>query len=386
MSSDVSLTEPDWLWAGRIPCLDGFRGVAILMVLIFHLFSRYGHLFPFVIDRLLIRSGMGVDVFFVISGFLITLLMLRERRTSGRISLKDFYLRRGFRILPAYLALAIAVPVLTRPWTGIEPLSAKQWVAVATFLSDCVKQPPVVVHFWTLSIEEHFYLVFPFLFAFSHRLAAGAAAAVVVVTPLIRYPLLRYSNVLPIPNPATWFVTRSDGIAVGCCLAFLITSSYRDNVRVSRGVARVLVTSCVAVLILKTFRFPNRWTMWLALATDDTVDSILIAVIVWCCLSHPLTVGRWLNGRWLRQVGLWSYSIYLGQQPFTIDSRLGPLPLRALCIVPLALGCYYGIELPALRLGGRVRSRLDTTGRSANNPVITSEPSVVASPVPPSVA
>jgi peptidoglycan/LPS O-acetylase OafA/YrhL len=97
----VSVEEPTWVERGRIPCLDGLRGIAIVLVILSHTAGTKGAKLPLPLRYV---GGLGVEIFFVISGFLITLLLLREMRATGKISLKHFYMRRSLRILPAYFA------------------------------------------------------------------------------------------------------------------------------------------------------------------------------------------------------------------------------------------------------------------------------------------
>src|SRR5205085_1555451 len=127
-----SAAEPSWLFAGRIPCLDGWRAVAILMVLCVQAKGLL-HDVP-ALHGLAGKCGfIGVQVFFVISGFLITTLLLREIDRTGRVSLKQFYYRRMLHILPAYglyLAALLALQVL-----GLtsHPLDGREWAAVVTY-------------------------------------------------------------------------------------------------------------------------------------------------------------------------------------------------------------------------------------------------------------
>jgi peptidoglycan/LPS O-acetylase OafA/YrhL len=99
---NLKTEAPAWIENGRIPCLDGMRAFSIVLVLSSHVVTAGGSIFPAALRRRTYMGGLGVDIFFVISGFLITLLLLREHKRNGEISLKSFYTRRVLRILPAY--------------------------------------------------------------------------------------------------------------------------------------------------------------------------------------------------------------------------------------------------------------------------------------------
>src|ERR1041384_6734577 len=142
------LTHADYLALRRFPALDGLRAIAAVLVVFFH----YGG--P---DRL--QGWAGVQMFFVLSGFLITTLMLREERRNGRISLKEFYLRRGFRILPVYLVVLLVTAVASALYgtftsNGIGP-ALKYFL---TFSNEFADSSPYGQS-WSLGIEQKFYLV-----------------------------------------------------------------------------------------------------------------------------------------------------------------------------------------------------------------------------------
>src|SRR5262249_22149765 len=142
----------------HLPTVDGWRAVAILLVLAYHSsLSLNAH------SRLFGYGRMGVDLFFAISGFLITYRLITEYQSSGRIALKNFYIRRVFRILPpAFLYLSV-IALLTM--FGVLRVRSTGILAAVFFLTNYVN-PAIsdfsfVAHFWSLSVEEHFYLLWP---------------------------------------------------------------------------------------------------------------------------------------------------------------------------------------------------------------------------------
>src|SRR5260370_10411253 len=115
-NSAVSAGEavaPDWLFRGSVPCLDGLRAVSVILVILYHAIKTHGFPSSPIIEGVLGQGAIGVDFFFAISGFLITLLLLREWAKTGSVSLKGFYTRRALRIAPAYLLFMVALLTLT---------------------------------------------------------------------------------------------------------------------------------------------------------------------------------------------------------------------------------------------------------------------------------
>ena len=155
---------PAWLAGGRIPSLDGLHALAILLVIFAHSNFPGDHLLP--LRMLRGRSGfLGVQIFFVLSGFLITTLMLREVRRTGRLHLGHFYLRRALRIVPVYVSYLALVGVLQ--FFRADHLSGFHWLARATYTVNFLpgSMPGPISHFWSLCVEEHFYLLWPLLMA-----------------------------------------------------------------------------------------------------------------------------------------------------------------------------------------------------------------------------
>src|SRR4051812_39674608 len=139
---------------GHLPTLDGWRGVAVLMVIVFHALAS-----PYPVFRPL--GGLGVSIFFALSGLLICNRLLAEFGRGGRIDLPGFYVRRAFRILPpafAYLAALAALGAATPPELGSCLLFWRNYYTGGGWCTG---------HFWSLAVEEHFYLFFPVLLAWA---------------------------------------------------------------------------------------------------------------------------------------------------------------------------------------------------------------------------
>ena len=153
----------------RIPSLDGCRAISILLVVVSHLCETPAfHAFdPYA--RLMFHFGpFGVEVFFVISGFIITTLLLNEEHSHGFVSIKGFYIRRAFRIWPAAYAYLLVVAVLA--WNHVISVAPHHFFYAGTFLMNHVQEMNwFTAHFWSLAIEEQFYVLWPIVFLLTAR-------------------------------------------------------------------------------------------------------------------------------------------------------------------------------------------------------------------------
>lgn len=296
---------------GYRPELDGLRAVAVLAVVAEH--WR-------VLDAVGFQGGwVGVDLFFVLSGFLITSLLLEEAAAGG-VSLRGFYVRRVRRLFPAlavFLAVCVGVAVLVggamQEATTVGALSAAGYVSnfVAT-------NTPVDLtsHTWSLSIEEHFYLVWPAVLIAAHRwrgelgvlAAALTGAGVAVVLRQLEDGMVYTQTQL-----------RADGLLIGCALAVVVRR--RQASRVEAGVAGVVGAVWLLVVLVVASAF-DRW-VW---SWGFTLNALAAAAVILCVvtvrprvLAHPALV----------RIGVLSYGIYLWHNAIGKAlwwPSLGPLP------------------------------------------------------------
>ena len=332
--------------ARRIPSLDGLRALSISLVIVSHLLGTRG--FPFG-TRALGTVGdfgyLGVKVFFVISGYLITTLLMKEHERTGRISLKGFYVRRVWRIFPAFYAFVV---VMVAAWAiGVVQLNPGDLVAAVTYTMNYhYDRSWELGHIWSLSIEEQFYVVWPFVFVLVGRARVVASATAMIALALVCrglvWFLLRSDNLAEEAYPCVM-----DSIAVGCLMAGLArrldaSAAYR---RFLRSPWFLLVPGAVALGQLQAhpaFQFTIGTTaanLGLALIVDRAVR----------CHADP--IGRVLNWRPLVWLGTLSYSLYLWQEPFLNHYRPTQVTTYPLNL-GLAFGCavasFYLIEQPIL--------------------------------------
>jgi len=339
--------------SARMPSLDGLRAVSLCSILIGHLAGSRNFVPPSYLAPLNI-GDLGVRVFFVVSGFLITTLLMKEMRDSGHISLPMFYLRRTLRIFPAFYVFLIAIAILA----GAHRirLLPGDLLHAATYTSNYhVDRSWWAGHIWSLSVEEQFYLLWPVVFAFAGlKKSMRTAGAVVLLCPIIRVGLL-----LMYPGRNPWmnelFPTVADGLATGCLLAGfrhrLAGMNWYQRLQNSRWFnlvpALALIMNCIPG---GRIRFAILLTL-MNLCLAATVDRYVSLPATW--------TGRVLNSRPFVYVGTLSYSLYLWQQLFLHhEQSVFPFPVNLLLAIGMAWISYNFVEVPFLKLRRNIERRI----------------------------
>jgi peptidoglycan/LPS O-acetylase OafA/YrhL len=322
-----------------VPSLDGLRAFSIAFVFIAHLSGTRGFVnWPF-----LYRFGaFCVRVFFVISGFLITTILLGEIHKTGRIALRRFYFRRTMRLFPACYVLIACTALLAV--NGLVHLRRGDLLFAATYTMN-YSNPRAwpLGHLWSLAIEEQFYLLWPAAL----MLLGLARCTKVLVGVLLVAPLIRLAS--PMLGTATAFLVWSDALASGCLLAMLQTDLLR-NVWYSRLLSsRWFVFVPLTALAANAVPFTK--ISWLVC---ETIMNVTIAVSVHWAIRNPETaVGRVLNWPAICFIGVMSYSLYLWQQAFLnreSASAFCTFPVNVALTITAALLSYLVVEAPLLRL------------------------------------
>ena len=345
--------------SSRIQGLDGLRALSIALVLLAHLQGTRGLWLPDSADSILRQfelGSLGVRVFFVISGFLITTLILGELRRTGDLSLSRFYFRRTLRIFPPfYLYVAVIAGLL---WRGVLTLREGDVLHAVTYTINYHRDRAWHLgHAWSLSVEEQFYLLWPALFRWlGPRRSVGLLAGYLAAAPLWRGMVAVLFPELRLGIGETFFTT-ADSIAIGCLLALLrprlmAWAGYRRIV--DSGLFYAVAPALLAANALSRFAWPN-WLVFM------TAQNLLIAVTVERLTRDSGWMARVLAWRPIALLGLWSYSVYLWQQPFLNrhdqDSWWTAFPANLLATLAVAASSYYLVERPALRLRERLEAR-----------------------------
>lgn len=343
----------------QIKALDSIRGIAILLVLWDH--SRgVSHLNDQLI-RFFLPGHFGVDIFFVLSGFLITRILLSGKANGDSISL--FLARRFLRIFPIYYLLLALLAVL-------RPDRELMWCA--TYLSNfyfCFHDGNSPLrHTWSLCIEEHFYLIWPFIIFFLPRgrgfFIAGALVAVSILSAfvLVFAPTDELRSLVSYGS-----MCRFSSLAIGGLLAF-VEQMLRSNPR------KVVVLSVLGVFLtlgigMASMHFrPKHFGAFLILVGGIPASTSI--VLLGIVLDQSTSWLGWIvKGQLLRSIGRISYGLYLYHYPILhslglMDKEAGPQPVKLLLGLFLSFACailsFILLEQPILRLKDRCRPRART--------------------------
>src|SRR5882672_1214917 len=327
--------SPEWcsLWVldcrnmKRIPSLDGLRAISVSLVLIGHL-ARAGYT-P---DFLKVYAASGVRMFFVISGYLITTILLREHARTSTIDLREFYIRRAYRILPAAAVFMLFATVAY--WHELR------WIDIGAMFLYLINydggEPWMIGHLWSLGVEEQFYFIWPSALKMFYRHRVGVLLGAVVVGPI--FSTICYHFKVP-GGGYTYFPATAGNLAIGCLLAI-----YSSRVPEIRPWMMFLMMLAVILIPYYPANTPVR----------TLVELFLLWPLMNCCMAGILlhvvrTPYRILNLPPVVWLGRVSYSLYLWQQPFFFAPRGRPT-YWLLFGVGLACLSYYLVEQPVLRL------------------------------------
>jgi len=361
----------------RIPELDGIRGLAILSVLAYHLFAysmqlwvmKHGTPWPTIpnLVKLLTWPGfLGVDIFFVLSGFLITGILLDTKGNQG--FLKNFYIRRALRILPLYFVV-LAVIAVTYSNAGTFLLLSGFFLSNLVVLFGPVAAPAPL---WSLSIEEHFYLIWPWVVkAVSRRTLMIVAFLICAIEPLVRvagFPLWGDGYFF------SW--TRFDGLAWGAMVACFARSPAATPSMASRLSWICMTVAAVVLLAGIPFGILSRQNLVGVALQYAPAQFFSIALILAALSTRNDGVTSMLRTRVMRIFGDLSYCLYMIHMLVmdgydALVSRVWPtqelavgafgaLTARAIAVLVFSVGVAllsrHFLELPALRLN-RYRDR-----------------------------
>lgn len=337
-----------------IPALDGLRGLAILFVIGVH--AQVPGM----------RGGViGVDIFFVLSGFLITTLLVKEYNVAHRISLKNFYMRRILRLIPALVLMLSTFTVLSLFRIGSDDTKHTfAYALIALFYMSnwytaLSHEPGLFLHTWSLSIEEQFYILWPIAFIMLMRLRTPKIAWITLVMGCISWMLSAYmaSSGSSVARVYNGLDTRAVAILFGCTLALVLSNQPLLYQALSKIVCRY--SRCLVVVIIIFFG-------WILLYVDDESPKYFwllgmialsaCALIVDVLMSKSSPIRPLLESRALVGLGRMSYGVYLWHFPiFWVLQRYGAswyvtLVIGSILTFIIAWLSFRFVEQPILKL------------------------------------
>jgi peptidoglycan/LPS O-acetylase OafA/YrhL len=341
----------------RVPCLDGLRAISIIMVLFAHMAGTRNFDLSEPLSQFVKNLGnLGVRVFFVISGYLITSMLLAEYEKNGCISLKKFYFNRTFRIFPAMYVFVLFIVVAN--YFGVVTLYDNDILFAASYTMNYHdKHAWEMGHLWSLAVEEQFYLLWPLMFVlFGKRGAFFAAIACLFISPIARVITWKFFS--DTGNGHT-FETVADTISTGCLMAFLF--SYLDKNTFFNTINRKAFSIIIllsGILILNNMR----GSISVMYPIGESIINVLVAILIYCCIKNADgKIGYFLNSKIMVSIGLISYSLYLWQQPLlnrNSSNLLNSFPINIFLTFLVAVVSYFIVEKPFLQLRSKIAKRL----------------------------
>ena len=286
----------------------------------------------------------GVRIFLVISGFLITTLLRREQERTGTIDLRQFYVRRAYRLLPAAYLYLVIVTIIYH-----QSLPYKYVVAAYLYLTSyALHSPWVLMHLWSLSVEEQFYLLWPAALALGVVAGRRFAISAVAIGPVVRLVL-----------SGVWFLGTlwsfpavADSLAAGCLLA-LYHSEFekRRSFFEWRGFPLIWALTLLMPL-LHQYHYMMKFWHFSGLIQVSAITIFNLGIVL--CIQNAITVRpRFLNSPVLVWIGNLSYSLYLWNMPFTnpdVSSWATTFPQNLILTVLAATASFYAVEQPIRKL------------------------------------
>ena len=350
-----------------IPTLDGWRAISILLVMSCH---DYIHTFGHYSTRwFYLHAKYGVDIFFAISGLLICSRLLDEEARHGAISLRHFYIRRAFRILPPAILYLLVIALLSS--LGIIPRIGSEWFGALFFFRNYSRffGNPLALgewfsgHFWSLSVEEHFYFLLPGILVLTRRRYRFTVILAFIGLIALRLIFDLHHRPWDLISHHTDIVL--DSLLIPALFAILLRKpAFRDAFR-RIGLFWPLIIALIFTLLTWS---PDNAPKVLAL-------TLLTPLMVLSSVLHPDSIlGRFLEWSPLRYIGRISYSLYIWQMLFFVGadphfvSTLGFLqhaPFNYLATFLCAIASYTLLEKPAIHLGHQISNRFQRAQNAA---------------------
>ena len=331
----------------RYPSMDGLRGISIILVVLFH-FNVWNY------------GALGVNIFFVISGFLITIINLKEYHETGSISLKKFYQRRVLRILPLLYLYLIVVVILNFIYhldiSKINILGAMAFLLDFSYFRSHYFTW-FTGHLWSLAVEEQFYLFIPLIFKFNYKLFVSTIFFIIIILPIICL-LQNYFQAINygIPYYFTHFLIKFQSIAVGCLIAILTFNGYLNYKFSFWGNS---IINFIAIFIIFYINYDPFFTID-AVFKNLLVDILIAYILVTNISTNNSILYKILNTSILSFIGVISYSIYMWNPIFTSGEKKLPLifnyaPISIPLLLIISTASYFLYEKKFLKLKSKYK-------------------------------
>ncbi|CAH0497929.1 acyltransferase [Novosphingobium sp. CECT 9465] len=346
---------------GHIPSLDGLRAVSIIIVFVAHSM----HSLP-------IPGGFGVTIFFFISGYLITSLLVKEYGQTGKVDFRAFYIRRLFRLAPPLLiTMAIGVILVLANLTE-GTLNTIGLISQIFFFFNYwdayVSQGDVISGtkiFWSLSVEEHFYFVYPFVLLLALRQKWPILWVIVLSIIVLVWRFIKFT----IFGANEWEIyaltdTRFDSMLWGCLLAILMNQKSELLQKISRNQWRSLAVGGILLIVLtflirdEIFRSTLRYT----------VQGVALFPIFYFLINFRSGISyRLMNGWIIKKIGIYSYTFYLSHYiiigvlnyNFPLNSEIAIALIAAILSFGYSAAMYHFVEMPIRVWRGKLLSKMD---------------------------
>lgn len=349
---------------GYLPTLDGWRAIAIIAVLFDHQveYSRLGHYPRFVAFS---HTGPnGVSLFFAISGFLICSRLLEEQKAFGQISLRGFYIRRACRILPPALLYLFVIGLLSL--LGLIFVSSWEWWSSVLFFRNYLPGELITrgwggytIHYWSLAVEEHFYLIWPALLVLFAKRRARWLALILAMSVAAWRTWDLHHHVFNRLIPGLLFGSRTDvrldALLLGCLAALILDDDAvrsRFSERFKPWMWWTAASAYLGMQLIYFFEGSRSYSIF-----ESALLALIVAGTVYGMNAPIYAFLEWHPMKW---IGRLSYSLYLWQQLFSVPqtgSRMAIIqqfPLSTLMVFLCAWISYRYIERPFIRLGHRL--------------------------------
>lgn len=311
------LAKPDFLDKVYFPSLDGWRAIAIALVVLGHLkFNVQPDSAYFKIANNIIYAELGVRIFFVLSGFLITSLLIKEFIKKQSINIRHFFIKRTLRIFPALYLFLIVLAVLNYIFKLDIPL--KGFIGAAFYLSNFFyfHSGWYTGHTWSLAVEEQFYLIWPFIFLYVKENFISFICFVLAVHIILKlfwwfYPAYAEFTLAP-------FLTHAETIFIGAMLSFLSFKGF-FNTDYKVWKSRLLCFSGILSILIISFCMNKGHLGFVLVPFGSLAMNIIIGFLMLQTLINPNAIlYKLLNTKIMINIGIISYSIYIWQQFFIV--------------------------------------------------------------------